>query len=63
MHAKLELITHAYFEEKDFTKVGLLEQTYQNLSHSLKESLTDGTQVFMGMYSSLTISPLHTALV
>ncbi|XP_060083505.1 late secretory pathway protein AVL9 homolog [Ylistrum balloti] len=47
--AKLELITHAYFEERDFTKVGLLEETYRNLTMSVTEGVRDGSRVFMGM--------------
>ncbi|XP_069110409.1 late secretory pathway protein AVL9 homolog [Argopecten irradians] len=47
--AKLELITHAYFEERDFTKVGLLEETYKNLTMSVTEGVRDGSRVFMGM--------------
>lgn len=49
IQAKLELITHAYFDELDFSKVELLEDTYKNLSLSMTESLRDGTQVFLGM--------------
>uniref|UniRef100_A0A2C9M2W2 UDENN domain-containing protein n=1 Tax=Biomphalaria glabrata TaxID=6526 RepID=A0A2C9M2W2_BIOGL len=47
--AKLELITHAYFDEKDFSQVSLLEQTYKNLNSSLTRSLLEGTQVFLGL--------------
>ena len=50
IQAKLELITHAYFDELDFSKVSLLEETYRNLNLSLTESLLDGgSQVFLGM--------------
>ncbi|XP_061179764.1 late secretory pathway protein AVL9 homolog [Saccostrea echinata] len=49
IQAKLELITHAYFKELDFSKVEVLEDTYKNLSLSLTESLRDGSQVFLGM--------------
>ncbi|KAJ8313653.1 hypothetical protein KUTeg_008214 [Tegillarca granosa] len=45
--AKLELITHAYFDEKDFSKVELLEDTYKNLCIGLTDSLRDGSQVFL----------------
>ncbi|GFO48412.1 late secretory pathway protein avl9 homolog [Plakobranchus ocellatus] len=47
--AKLELITHAYFDERDFSQVTLLEQTYKNLNISLTQSLLQGTQVFLGL--------------
>lgn len=50
IQAKLELITHAYFDELDFTKVSLLEETYRNLNASLTNSLLNGgSQVFLGM--------------
>ncbi|XP_048755693.2 late secretory pathway protein AVL9 homolog isoform X2 [Ostrea edulis] len=49
IQAKLELITHAYFEELDFSKVELLQDTYKNLCLSMTESLRDGSQVFLGM--------------
>lgn len=42
IEAKLELITHAYFKELDFSQVSLLEETYNNLNSSLTESLLDG---------------------
>ncbi|KAL5007422.1 hypothetical protein ScPMuIL_016228 [Solemya velum] len=45
--AKLELITHAYFDERDFSKVGLLEDTYNNLSLSLMDR--DSSQIFLGL--------------
>ena len=49
IQAKLELITHAYFDELDFSKVSLLEETYKNLNASLTDSLLDGgSQVFLG---------------
>ncbi|KAK6165935.1 hypothetical protein SNE40_022741 [Patella caerulea] len=47
--AKLELITHAYFDERDFSKVELLEQTYNNMKLSLSETMLDGAQVYLGL--------------
>ncbi|PVD30479.1 hypothetical protein C0Q70_09745 [Pomacea canaliculata] len=48
--AKLELITHAYFDERDFSKVELLEQTFNNLNASLTESLlSSSSQIFLGL--------------
>ncbi|XP_005106698.1 late secretory pathway protein AVL9 homolog [Aplysia californica] len=47
--AKLELITHAYFDERDFSQVSLLEQTFNNLNSSLTQSLLEGSQVFLGL--------------
>ncbi|KAK7109109.1 late secretory pathway protein AVL9 homolog [Littorina saxatilis] len=49
LKAKLELITHAYFDERDFSKVELLEQTFNNMNASLTESLLSGTQIFLGL--------------
>ncbi|XP_013793559.1 late secretory pathway protein AVL9 homolog [Limulus polyphemus] len=49
IQAKLELITHAYFDERDFSKVALLEETYKNLNSLLTPDLVWGTQVFLGL--------------
>ncbi|XP_064647381.1 late secretory pathway protein AVL9 homolog isoform X2 [Lineus longissimus] len=49
IQAKLELITHAYFDERDFSKVELLEQTYINLNASVSPSMIKGSQAFLGM--------------
>lgn len=49
IEAKLELITHAYFKERDFSEVSLLEDTYTNLNLSLSDALVSGSQVFLGL--------------
>ncbi|XP_023228164.1 late secretory pathway protein AVL9 homolog [Centruroides sculpturatus] len=49
IQAKLELITHAYFDERDFSKVSLLEETYKNLNASLSREMLSGTQAFLGL--------------
>lgn len=49
IQAKLELITHAYFDERDFSKVSLLEETYKNLNSSLPKDLSDSQQTFLGL--------------
>ncbi|XP_054707276.1 LOW QUALITY PROTEIN: late secretory pathway protein AVL9 homolog [Uloborus diversus] len=49
IQAKLELITHAYFNERDFSQVSLLEKTFKNLNSSLPKDLTDGQQTFLGL--------------
>ncbi|XP_076326765.1 late secretory pathway protein AVL9 homolog isoform X2 [Tachypleus tridentatus] len=49
IQAKLELITHAYFDERDFSKVALLEETYKNLNSLLTPDLVWGAQVFLGL--------------
>ena len=56
IQAKLELITHAYFEERDFSQVALLEETYRNLNAGLKASLLEGSQVFLGEFLHLIYS-------
>jgi hypothetical protein len=48
LKAKLDLITHAYFNERDFSKVELLQQTYNNLNASLADTALTGTQIFLG---------------
>ena len=48
IQAKLELITHAYFQGRDFSQVTLLEDTYKTLNMSLNESLLNDSQVFVG---------------
>ncbi|KAG8192358.1 hypothetical protein JTE90_029092 [Oedothorax gibbosus] len=49
IQAKLELITHAYFDERDFSKVSLLEETFKNLNSSLPKDISDGQQAFLGL--------------
>lgn len=49
IQTKLELITHAYFDEKDFSKVELLEETYRNLTASITDSMKDGSSICLGM--------------
>ena len=48
IEAKLELITHAYFDEGDFRQVSLLQETYKNLNSSLNPDLVRSSQVFLG---------------
>lgn len=40
LKAKLEVITQAYFEQKDFSKVDVLAQMYTNLCDIFDENLT-----------------------
>ncbi|GAV06525.1 hypothetical protein RvY_16495 [Ramazzottius varieornatus] len=49
IEAKLALITHAYFEERDFSQVQLLEDTYNQLNESLSEKLLQESQIFVGL--------------
>jgi len=45
--AKLELVTHAWFEQKDFTQLDLLKDAFNSLSLSLI-SLSSESQATMG---------------
>uniref|UniRef100_A0A0A9XSC0 UDENN domain-containing protein n=1 Tax=Lygus hesperus TaxID=30085 RepID=A0A0A9XSC0_LYGHE len=51
IQVKMELITHAYFDEGDFTKVNLLEDTYTHLNACIKqmEDLHSSSQLFVGL--------------
>lgn len=47
IQVKMSLITHAYFEEGDFSKVSLLEDTYHHLNACLTQSQIPA-QIFVG---------------
>ncbi|XP_049605978.1 late secretory pathway protein AVL9 homolog [Syngnathus scovelli] len=49
LQAKLQLITHAYFEEKDFSQISILKELYEHMNGSLRGSALDGSQVFLGL--------------
>ncbi|XP_032802222.1 late secretory pathway protein AVL9 homolog [Petromyzon marinus] len=49
LQAKLQLITHAYFEEKDFSQISILKELYDHVNSSLKGSLLEGSQAFLGL--------------
>ncbi|XP_077479876.1 late secretory pathway protein AVL9 homolog [Stigmatopora argus] len=49
LQAKLQLITHAYFEEKDFSQISILKELYEHVNGSLRGSALDGSQVFLGL--------------
>ncbi|KAM6900403.1 late secretory pathway protein AVL9 homolog [Xenentodon cancila] len=49
LQAKLQLITHAYFEEKDFSQISILKELYEHMNGSLKGSALDGSQVYLGL--------------
>lgn len=51
IQAKLQLVTHAYFEERDFSKVSLLEETYCSLNSLLSPDMLAGGQAFLGLSS------------
>ncbi|CAN7997380.1 unnamed protein product [Ixodes hexagonus] len=51
IQAKLQLVTHAYFEERDFSKVSLLQETFQNLNSLLCPDMLQGSSTFLGLSS------------
>uniref|UniRef100_A0A8C7S803 UDENN domain-containing protein n=1 Tax=Oncorhynchus mykiss TaxID=8022 RepID=A0A8C7S803_ONCMY len=48
LQAKLQLITHAYFEEKDFSQISILKELYEHMNGSLRGTALEGSQVFLG---------------
>lgn len=55
IQVKMELITHAYFDEGDFSKVSLLQDTYYHLNSCLSQidNLQSAPQLFVGMSAFL----------
>ncbi|OXB54694.1 hypothetical protein ASZ78_015939 [Callipepla squamata] len=49
LQAKLQLITHAYFEEKDFSQISILKELYDHMNSSLGGTSLEGSQVYLGM--------------
>ncbi|KAM4687985.1 late secretory pathway protein AVL9 homolog [Discoglossus pictus] len=49
LQAKLQLITHAYFEEKDFSQISILKELYEHMNSSLGGSSLEGSQLFLGL--------------
>uniref|UniRef100_A0A914DUV4 UDENN domain-containing protein n=1 Tax=Acrobeloides nanus TaxID=290746 RepID=A0A914DUV4_9BILA len=56
LKAKLELITHAYFNERDFSKVGVLHQMYNNLCDLFNTDFTDLQSATIGISLSSLVS-------
>lgn len=52
IQVKMALITHAYFEEGDFSKVSLLEDTYHHLNSCMSGESQIPPQIFVGNYLS-----------
>uniref|UniRef100_A0A4W5KT22 AVL9 homolog (S. cerevisiase) n=1 Tax=Hucho hucho TaxID=62062 RepID=A0A4W5KT22_9TELE len=48
LQAKLQLITHAYFEEKDFSQISILKELYEHMNGSLRGTALEGSHVFLG---------------
>ncbi|KAM9308242.1 late secretory pathway protein AVL9 homolog [Gastrophryne carolinensis] len=49
LQAKLHLITHAYFEEKDFSQISILKELYDHMNGSLGGSSLEGSQLYLGL--------------
>ncbi|XP_027696016.1 late secretory pathway protein AVL9 homolog [Vombatus ursinus] len=49
LQAKLQLITHAYFEEKDFSQISILKELYEHMNSSLGRATIEGSQVYLGL--------------
>lgn len=49
--AKLQLITAAYFNERDFAKVEVLSQMYQNLVELFPEDIYEEQAAIMGLFA------------
>ncbi|XP_034948866.1 late secretory pathway protein AVL9 homolog [Chelonus insularis] len=49
IQVKMALITHAYFEEGDFSKVSLLEDTFRHLNACMSADSQIPPQVFVGL--------------
>ncbi|XP_062860085.1 late secretory pathway protein AVL9 homolog [Trichomycterus rosablanca] len=47
--AKLQLITHAYFEEKDFSQISILKELYDHMNGSLRFTTLEGSQLYLGL--------------
>ncbi|XP_074094307.1 late secretory pathway protein AVL9 homolog isoform X1 [Cotesia typhae] len=49
IQVKMQLITHAYFDEGDFSKVSLLEDTFRHLNACMSNDKQVPPQVFVGL--------------
>ena len=56
IRSKLELITHAYFEELDFSKVRILKLTYDNLNSLLSRESVRENATFLGLSARHLVS-------
>ncbi|CAG2117847.1 unnamed protein product [Medioppia subpectinata] len=59
IEAKLEMITHAYFRELDFSKVSLLEETYHNLNAQLSPQLMTSPELYVGLATRQLVVDFH----
>lgn len=49
LQAKLQLITHAYFEEKDFSQISILKELYEHMNSSLGGNALEGSQAYLSL--------------
>lgn len=49
LREKLQVATRVYFDEKDFSRTGILEELYKNLNMSLSPSLMEESLLFVGL--------------
>jgi len=49
IQVKMSLITQAYFEEGDFSNVGLIKDTYSNLNSCLSDDMLHTQQLYVGL--------------
>lgn len=56
IRSKLEMITHAYFDELDFSKVKILKLTYDNLNSLLSRDSVKDSATFLGLSARHLIS-------
>lgn len=56
IRSKLEMITHAYFEELDFSKVKILKLTYDNLNSLLSRDSVKDSATFLGLSARHLVS-------
>uniref|UniRef100_A0A3B3SLS9 AVL9 homolog (S. cerevisiase) n=1 Tax=Paramormyrops kingsleyae TaxID=1676925 RepID=A0A3B3SLS9_9TELE len=63
LQAKLQLITHAYFEEKDFSQISILKELYEHMNGSLPGTVPEGSQVYLGKTDRLALLPQKNVLL
>lgn len=56
IRSKLEMITHAYFDELDFSKVKILKLTYENLNSLLSRDSVKENATFLGLSARHLVS-------
>lgn len=56
IRSKLEMITHAYFDELDFSKVKILKLTYDNLNALLSRDSVKDSATFLGLSARHLVS-------